>query len=88
MTRDEILESIAELARIHLDHNGTITFEQDLIEDLRLDSLKLLTLAVQVENHFQICIESDEEASIRTVADLVSVIENRLSDREESPAHV
>ena len=88
VTRQEILETIQELARTHLDHTEPVTLDQDLIEDLRLDSLKLLTLAVQVENHFQICIDSDTEAAIRTIGDLVSVIERQLSEkRPDNPTH-
>ncbi len=79
MTADEILHTVETLAHDHLEWSGPVTPEMDLIEDLQLDSLKLLTLAVQVENHFQICFEPEEEAKIRRVSDLVSVIDRKLS---------
>lgn len=81
MREDEILRTIERLAHDHLEWSGPVTPEMDLVEDLQLDSLKLLTLAVQAENHFQICFEPEEEAKIRRVSDLVSVIERKLSTK-------
>jgi acyl carrier protein len=76
LTRDEILDGIAEVARIHLGWEGALRSEQRLVEDLELDSLKSLTLALEVENYFQVCL--DEEAGIVTVGDLVAVIQGHL----------
>jgi acyl carrier protein len=47
-------------------------------EILGLDSLKLLTLAVEVENRFRICLDPEDEAGIETVADLVAIIRRQL----------
>ena len=82
MRETEILCTVRDLARRHLDWSGPVRPEMDLVEDLQLDSLKLLTLAVQVENHFQICLDPADEAKIRRVADLVSAIEQKLSHRD------
>lgn len=83
MTEAEILLVVTDLARKHLGWSGAVRPEMDLIEDLQLDSLKLLALAVQVENHFQICLEPADEAKIRRVSDLVSAIEQKLDCRDE-----
>ena len=72
LTDDQIIDGIAEVARQHLGWNGELRPEMRLVEDLELDSLKSLTLALEVENHFLICL--DEEAGIRTVGDLVAII--------------
>lgn len=80
MNEDQILRVVADLAARHLGCAGPIAPDMDLIDDLRLDSLKLLTLAVQVENRFEICFEPDEEVEIRSVADLVSAIAAKLRD--------
>jgi len=53
----------------------TLRPEMRLVEDLELDSLKTLTLALEVENHFRVCL--DEEAEILTVGDLAAVIQER-----------
>ena len=83
MNEPQILSVIGELARTQLGWSGSLELEMDLVEDLQLDSLKLLTLAVNIENHFQICLDPDDEAKIRTVQDLVSVIERKLTPRTE-----
>ena len=74
----QIIDSIAEVARLHLGWTGELRPEMHLVEDLELDSIKRLTLALEVENHFQICL--DEEAAILTVGDLVEIIRERLDE--------
>jgi len=78
----EILCTVRDLARRHLDWSGPVRPEMDLVEDLQLDSLKLLTLAVPVENHFHISLDTANEVRIRRVSDLVSAIEQKLSHRD------
>jgi len=74
----QIIDGIAEVARQHLDWKGELRPEMRLVEDLELDSLKALTLALEVENHFRVCL--DEEAGIQTVGDLVAIIREMLDD--------
>ena len=53
-----------------------------LVEDLRLDSIRLLTLAMEVEDHFQICLDEEDEAQIQTIGDLVGLIGHKLGGEE------
>jgi len=76
LTRQEILAGIAEVARVHLGWVEPLDPELRLVEDLELDSIKSLTLALEVENHFRVCL--DEEAGIITVGDLVRVVGEHL----------
>ena len=73
----EILSGIAEVAR-RLGVAAEIHPPARLVEDLALDSLRLLALAVEVENRFRIKIEPADEAEIRTVGDLVEVVRRKL----------
>lgn len=77
MTREAILAGVAMVAERHLDWKGELRPEMHLVEDLELDSLRLLTLAVEVENHFRVCLDEEDEAVIETVGDLVRVIEQK-----------
>lgn len=80
-TRAEVLDAIRELARRKLDWNGPVEPSMRLVEDLKLDSIRLLTLAMEVEDRFRIRLDEDDEAGIRTVDDLVSLIlEKRAPD--------
>jgi acyl carrier protein len=74
-----ILAGIAGVAREHLGWEGPVTPEMRLVEDLRLDSIRLLTLAAEVENRFQILLGEEEEAGIETVGDLVRIVERKLA---------
>ncbi len=74
----EILADIERVAREHLAGPHPLPPlrpETRLVEDLRLDSLRLLTLVIEVENRFRIRLDEGDEAAIETVGDLVRVIE-------------
>ena len=79
MRQELILEGVARVAERHLGWKSELRPEMHLVEDLELDSLKLLTLAVEVENHFRICLAEEDEAAIETVADLVRTIERKVT---------
>ena len=73
-----ILTGIAEVARTHLGWDGLLTPEMRLVEDLRLDSLRLLTLAAEVENRFRVLLDELDEGALETVGDLVAVVRRKL----------
>lgn len=74
-----MIAGIERVAREHLDHHDPLPLEARLIEDLELDSIRLLTLAVEVENHFEVALEPEEEAEITTVGDLVRLVTVKLA---------
>jgi acyl carrier protein len=78
MNETMILEGIAEVVRQRLDWKGPLTMDMRLVEDLRLDSVRLLTLAAEVENRFRVLLDEADEAGIQTVADLVAVVRRKL----------
>ena len=86
LSREEILAGIAAVAREHLNFTGPIRPEMGLIDDLRLDSLRLLTLAVEVENRFRVRLDPDEEASIATVGDLIDTVARKLAPQRDGGA--
>jgi len=47
-----------------------------LVEDLELDSLKALTLALEVENRFKVYL--DQEGDLITIRDLVAAVRRQL----------
>lgn len=75
---DAILSGIADVARRHLDWQGPFTPEMRLLEDLRLDSVRMLTLAVEVENRFRVLLDEADEGRIETVGDLVALVRRKL----------
>jgi acyl carrier protein len=81
VTREEILAGIGAVAREHLDIERTIGLDERLVEELGLDSIRLLTLAAEVENRFEIALDPEDEAGIRTVGDLLDAVERKLAAR-------
>jgi acyl carrier protein len=80
MSDEAILAGVAEVARVHLGWEEELTPEMRLVEDLRLDSVRLLTLAAEVENRFRVRLDEQDEGSIETVGDLVAVVRRKLGD--------
>lgn len=78
MSEEAILLGITEVARQHLGWEGGLTPEMRLVEDLRLDSIRLLTLAAEVENRFRVLLDEMDEAAIETVGDLVAIVRRKL----------
>ncbi len=74
-----LLAGIQAVARAHLDYEGVLAPDTDLTAALALDSVRLLTLVMELENHFDINIEEGDEVGIETVGDLMDVLRDRLS---------
>lgn len=79
MTDEEILRDITAIARRSLEHEGPVRPETRLVEDLKLDSLRLLTLAVEVEDHFRLCLDTEDEQALETVGDLMATVRRKLA---------
>lgn len=78
MSEAAILDAIEQVVHEHLGWEGPLTPEMRLLEDLRLDSVRLLTLAAEVENRFRILLDETEEAGIQTVGDLVALVRRKI----------
>ena len=74
--------STADTTRILIaDHLGfeTVTDDQSLLDDLAMDSLDRVDLAVTLEQEFDIKIDDEATDGWRTVADVVKTVE-RLAE--------
>jgi acyl carrier protein len=69
------LEELQRLLRERLERDDTLAPETELVGDLALDSIQQLDLVVEVENHFGVSLELDEDQSVLTIGDLVVWIE-------------
>jgi acyl carrier protein len=77
-TEAEIIRGIAEVARVHLAWQGELRPDMKLVEDLELDSLKAMTLALEVENRFRVYL--DQDGDLVTIGDLVAAIRRQLDE--------
>lgn len=53
--------------------------ESDIIKDLGCDSLDIVDMLMSVEEEFDVAIEDKDVSEMRTMADVVAFIENKLA---------
>ena len=75
MTQEEILtglgEIIDEVAGVPADQ---VTPDKSFVDDLDIDSLSMVEIAVQAEDKFGVKTPDDELANLKTVGDAVNYI--------------
>ncbi len=81
MNDTEIENAVAAVLRDQCNVTKDITSQSRLAEDLGLDSVGMLTMAVEVENYFQTVLGEAPEKPPRTVADVVALLRERLSEQ-------
>ena len=73
--KDEILAGLAEIveevAGVSADD---VTSEKSFVDDLDIDSLSMVEIAVQAEDKFGVKIPDDELANLKTVGDAVDYV--------------
>lgn len=73
--RISIKNAISKVTGIEAE---TISDSASFEEDLGLDSLSILEIAVSVERHFKFEATEEELSSIRTIEDTVGLVKKRL----------
>ena len=53
-----------------------ITADSDIMDDLGADSLDLVELVMSLEEHYDIVLTDDKTANVRTVGQVVEMLEN------------
>jgi acyl carrier protein len=76
----QVLDGIERVVRQHLGHDGPVRVEMPLVETFRLDSVRMLTLVVELENHFRVNLEPGDETGLESVGDLVALLERRVAN--------
>jgi acyl carrier protein len=64
----EIVEEVAGVAK------DDVTVDKSFVDDLDIDSLSMVEIAVQAEDKFGVKIPDDELANLKTVGDAVDYI--------------
>lgn len=81
MTAQEVADGLKEImaARLGLQAEQIVP-EARLVEDLGLDSLDAVELAIAVERKFNIDVPEEELTKLKTVADMVKLVETRVPE--------
>ena len=79
LTRESVLERVREILVSSFElEPGAIQLDSHLIDDLDLDSIDAIDLAVELEQETGLRVEEQELRQIRRVGDIVELICNRL----------
>jgi len=81
--RQEVLTAIEEIGRRRLHVDGAVDPTAHLVRDLGLDSLKQLSLLIEIEDRFCVAFDDLTDQRIETVQDLVDAVVTRVSTRED-----
>ena len=73
----EVATEIARVLRDELGLSREVKPGDDLVSDLQLDSVGLLTLVVGLEDRFRVALAEEDASRVRTVAELAALVAQR-----------
>jgi len=75
VTNDEILLGLAEIVNeVAGVETHEITLDKSFVDDLDIDALSMVEIAVQVEDRFGVKVPDDDLANLKTVGDAVDYV--------------
>ena len=75
---DQIFEQICVLLQPYAGDKAELKTTTDLSADLEIDSVAAMDLIMEVEDHFEVDIPINLLSEIRTVQDLVNVVQKQV----------
>ncbi len=82
MEEKEIFKEMIDILRLYAKDKGGLdsaTMTTHILDDLKVNSARLVDVIIKCEDVFGITIEDDEADKIRTVGDAVSLIRKKLA---------
>ena len=82
MTRDEIFAKVIEIVKPFVKNQDaltTINLDTNILEDLKVNSARLVDIILNFEDEFDIEVEDEDADAVNTVGDAVALIEEKLS---------
>lgn len=71
-TYEKVASMLSEQLGVEVDK---ISLESDVVKDLGADSLDVVQLLMALEDGFGITVSEDEAASLRTVSDILALVQ-------------
>lgn len=88
MTEAEIRGVVCEVLSAETGREGPFEPETHLVDQLGLDSLGLLSITVELENRFELCLEPEEDEPLLRVGDVVGLLLRMQQRPDESGREV
>jgi acyl carrier protein len=80
-SKADILDQLYKLVRPYSEHHIELREQTRLIDDVGLNSVKVMELVMQVEDHFDISIPLNILPDVRTVGEFAEHVQKLLTDR-------
>ena len=88
-TQAEIISGLAEIIEeVTGIEPSEVTPEKSFVDDLDIDSLSMVEIAVQTEDKYGVKIPDEDLAGLRTVGDVVSYIQKLEEENPEAAAAI
>jgi acyl carrier protein len=86
VSQEEIIAGIAEIIEeVTGIEPSEITPEKSFVDDLDIDSLSMVEIAVQTEDKYGVKIPDEDLAGLRTVGDVVNYIQKLEEESRRTP---
>ena len=80
-SKEDILDQLYELVRPYSEKPIELGEETSLTNEVGLDSVKVMDLMTQTEDHFDISVPLNILPDVRTIGDFAEQLQNLLKDR-------
>ncbi|MBN0974860.1 acyl carrier protein [Gordonia sp. JH63] len=88
-TQEQLIAGIAEIIEeVTGIEPSEVTLEKSFVDDLDIDSLSMVEIAVQTEDKYGVKIPDEDLAGLRTVGDAVAYIQKLESENPEAAAAI
>ncbi|GAA4818276.1 MULTISPECIES: meromycolate extension acyl carrier protein AcpM [Tomitella] len=76
ISQEEIVKNLAEIIEeVTGIEPSEVTMEKSFVDDLDIDSLSMVEIAVQTEDKYGVKVPDEDLANLRTVGDIVEYIQ-------------
>lgn len=80
-SKENILNQLYELVRPYSEKPIALGEGTGLIDEVGLDSMKVMDLVMQIEDHFDVSVPLNILPNVRTIGDLAEQLQKLLEDR-------
>ena len=77
LSSEEISNTVSKIIKEELGNEIELS-SKNISEEL--DSMQQLSLVVAIEDHFEICLDPEDEQRVETLQDLTRLIQEKLSE--------
>ena len=80
-SKEEILDQLFELIRPYCEEPIEFSEQTRIMDDVGLDSMKVMELVMQIEDHFDVSVPLNILPDVNTIGEFAKHLETLLQDR-------